>query len=39
MRIDADEYLKLQELKKEHNLSEIFRNALNEFYEEHFEKK
>jgi len=37
--LDQTQYDKLQELKKKYNLSIIFRNALDDFYEENIPSK
>ena len=39
MRIDKDEHLKIQELKKEYNMSVFFREALNKLYDKHIVKE
>ena len=37
--LDKNDWLKLQELKRDYNLAVIFRKALREFYEENIEWK
>ncbi len=38
VRLDKTDWNKLQAIKKEHNLSVVFRNALDDFYQEHIVK-
>ena len=39
VRLDETEHAKLMEIKKDYNLSVVFRNALNDFYEENIASK